>query len=86
MVARGAAEEAALDEMASYAAKIGVRVERWDRARLCAEEPALGESITAALCAPDAGVVNPYEMAVAALNTALANGAEFKPNTRVTSI
>lgn len=86
VVARSAEEVPALAEMKKYADSIGVRTELWDEARIRAEEPNLGENIKAALCAPDAGVVNPYEMTVAALNTATRNGAVFRPNTKITHI
>lgn len=86
VVARTPEEVPALAEMKKYADSIRVRTELWDEAKIRAEEPNLSENIKAALCAPDAGVVNPYEMTVAALNTATHNGAVFRPNTKITAI
>ena len=49
-------------------------------------EPMLPESVTAALYAPSTGTVNPWELGIAAYESALKNGCHAKMNTRVTEI
>ena len=49
-------------------------------------EPALAEGVTSALYAPTAGTVNPWELGIAACESAVANGAELCLNTRVLGI
>jgi glycerol-3-phosphate dehydrogenase len=55
-----------------------------DRAR--AMEPGLSEAVVGALYAPSAGIVNPWEYALAMAETAVRNGAEFRRCTAVTGI
>ncbi|WP_305767329.1 NAD(P)/FAD-dependent oxidoreductase [Candidatus Epulonipiscium viviparus] len=50
------------------------------------KEPALSKNIVAALYAPSAGVVSPYEMAIAFMDNAVTNGVEVKLNHKVTGI
>lgn len=52
-------------------------------AEALAIEPALSPGITAALFAPSAGTVNPWQLGIAAFENAAANGARFHFNTRV---
>jgi len=49
-------------------------VERWEPARIRAEEPALSHDILAAVYAPTTGVVNPYEACYALAENAVQNG------------
>ncbi len=49
-------------------------------------EPMLAEGVTSALYAPTAGTVNPWELGIAACESAVANGAELCLNTRVLAI
>lgn len=54
--------------------------------RLAKLEPNLSPDVTAALYAPEAGIVGPYELAVAAAENACANGAEIILDFEVTEI
>lgn len=49
-------------------------------------EPALSEKITKVLISDTAGIICPYELAIAAVGNAMKNGAELKTNFAVTSI
>lgn len=49
-------------------------------------EPNLSENVAAALYAPTAGIVCPYEMTIALAENAVENGVEFKLNTLVMDI
>jgi len=52
-------------------------LEMWDKLRLRREEPNLAKSLEAALYAPTAGVINPYEFAFALIENAVQNGVEL---------
>lgn len=49
-------------------------------------EPKLSEDVLCALLAPTAGIVCPYNLAIAAVGNAMDNGAELKCNFKVTAI
>ncbi len=49
-------------------------------------EPKLSEEIQAALWAPEAGVINPWEFTLAMAEVAVRNGLTFLPNTEVTAL
>ena len=51
-----------------------------------AMEPGLSEEVVGALLAPSAGIVNPWELALAMAETAVRNGAELHRSTTVTGI
>lgn len=72
--------------MKEYSEKQKIPIEEWDEAKLRKEEPNLHPQIKKALFAPTAGVVNSYEMCVAAVNTAVHNGAELFVNCKVLDI
>lgn len=57
-----------------------------DRERLRQMEPNISDKAVAALYAPDAGIVSPYELAIAAGENAVANGADYRFGFKVTSI
>jgi len=61
-------------------------LEMWDQRRLRREEPNLSHKLVAALHAPSAGVINPYEFAFALIENAMDNGVELKVNSPVTKI
>ncbi|CAL6084330.1 Glycerol-3-phosphate_dehydrogenase [Hexamita inflata] len=86
VVARSEAEYDKLEEMRLYSASIGVPIEQWDEQKIRAEEPNLHQNIKKALFAPTAGVVNPYELTVAAVNSAVKNGAKLVCNCKVSNI
>ena len=52
-------------------------LEIWDGERVRREEPALSDDIVAALHAPTAGVVNPYEVCFSLIENASRNGVEL---------
>ena len=52
-------------------------LEVWDRERIRAEEPNLSTDIVAALYAPTAGVVNPYEACFGLIECARVNGVDL---------
>lgn len=49
-------------------------------------EPGLNPELIGALYAPDSGIINPWEYALAMAETAVRNGVEIKLSTRVTGI
>ena len=49
-------------------------------------EPNISEEVIAALWAPTAGIINPWEYCIAMAETAVRNGADLKLNSRVESI
>lgn len=57
-----------------------------DQARIQEMEPNLSKEITGALYAPTAGIVGPWELAIALAENAAENGVEILLNTEVTSI
>jgi glycerol-3-phosphate dehydrogenase len=61
-------------------------LEMWDQRRLRREEPNLSPKLVAALHAPSAGVINPYEFAFALIENAMDNGVELKINSPVKKI
>ena len=62
----------------------GLRV--LDRAELLKLEPNIGEGVTVALHAPTGAIVCPYELCMAAVGSAMDNGAELIRNFNVTGI
>ncbi len=61
-------------------------LEIWDRTRLMREEPNLSKNLVAALHAPSAGVINPYEFAFSLIENAVANGVTLKVESPVERI
>lgn len=83
-VAFSGAERETLDDLLRDGTAKGVPgLEIWDSARLRREEPNLSPAIVAALHAPTAGVVNPYEACFALIESARANGVEIAVDYRV---
>jgi glycerol-3-phosphate dehydrogenase len=67
-----------LDGLKAQGEKKGVPgLEIWNRERLRREEPNLSKSLVAALHAPTAGVINPYEFAFALVEHAVENGVDL---------
>ena len=62
----------------------GLEIIDGEQARL--REPNLSKEILAALWAPEAGVINPWEFALAMAEVAVRNGLAFMPNTEVTGL
>lgn len=86
VVARTEEDIAALREMEATAHRKGVPVEWWDQARLRREEPNLSRALVAALFAPTAGVINPYELAFAVIESAVKNEVALAVDSPVTEI
>ncbi len=61
-------------------------LEIYDREKLKAEEPTISDEAKAALWAPSAGIVCPYELTIAAAENAVVNGTEFIRNFEVKKI
>ena len=61
-------------------------LEIWDRERLTREEPNLSKEASSALFAPTAGIVCPYELCIAAAESASVNGVDFYFRFRVSGI
>ena len=61
-------------------------LEIYDKAKLHEVEPALNEDAVAALWAPTAGIVCPYELTIGAAENAVSNGVEFIRNFAVDAI
>lgn len=61
-------------------------MEIWDEAKLKEEEPNIAKEAKGALFAPTAGVINPWDFALAMAEVAVKNGAELKVNTKVENI
>jgi glycerol-3-phosphate dehydrogenase len=67
-----------LDGLKEQGEKKGVPgLEIWNRERLRREEPNLSKALLAALHAPTAGVINPYEFAFALIEHAVDNGVDL---------
>ena len=61
-------------------------LEVYDKAKLKEAEPFISDEAKAALWAPTAGIVCPYELTIAAAENAVVNGAEFIRNFEVKKI
>lgn len=77
VVARNDEEIDILRDLEVQGRSKGVPVEMWDRDTLRREEPNLSRDLVAALHAPSAGVINPYEFAFALIESAVANGVDL---------
>ncbi len=86
VVAFDADEEKSVDELVKRGKENGVPVEKISGADVCKKEPHLSADIRCALWAPTAGIVSPFELALAAMENAAANGAEVFFDSRVTAI
>ena len=87
VVAREQKDLAVLENLRNQGEAKGVPgLEMWDRHRLRREEPNLSHKLIAALHAPSAGVINPYEFAFALIENAMENGVELKINSPVQKI
>lgn len=76
-----------LEKLKAQGEKKGVPgLEIWGRRRIAEEEPNLSRDIQAALHAPTAGVVNPYQVCFSLLENARTNGLEVYLESPVTGI
>lgn len=86
LVAAPAGGEAGLAELKRRADINGVRAEILSREQALAVEPMLADGVVAALYAPDAGVVSPYQLAIALADRAAVNGVEVVTEAPVTAL
>lgn len=76
-----------LDELKAQGEHRGVPgLELWDAARIRAAEPNISEGIIAALWAPTAAVVNPYEATLLMAESAVHNGVRIETSRTVTAL
>ncbi|MCH5197867.1 MAG: NAD(P)/FAD-dependent oxidoreductase [Oscillospiraceae bacterium] len=87
VVAFSEEEKETLDELYNRGIANGVEELRIiDREELVSLEPNISDEAVAALVAPTAGIVCPYELTIAAAENAVSNGVQFIRNCRVTAI
>ena len=87
VVAQSEEDIAVLEQLKEQGNEKGVPgLEMWDQKRLRREEPNLSHEIIAALYAPSAGVINPYEFAFALIENAVDNGVALKVDSPVEKI
>jgi len=85
VLAFGADDEKALQELVDKAAKNGVPVEIIGQEELRRREPNVSSEATAALWAPTGGICCPYELTFRYAENAAANGVEFRFDAKVTA-
>jgi glycerol-3-phosphate dehydrogenase len=79
VLARGPEEEKVLEELLDRGKQNGVkRLKILNRKEVLAMEPYVNDEVTAALYAPDAGNLIPYEYAIALCENAVDNGVELR--------
>lgn len=84
VVARGAEDEAVLQELLARGEKNGVeRLRIVGREELRAMEPSIAPDATAALFSPDAATLTPYEFTIALAENAVDNGCDLRLNSRL---
>lgn len=66
--------------------KNGVKVELWNREQTVAFEPNVSDNIAYSLYAPEAGIVSPYQFAIALADRGILNGGEIKTEAEVKSL
>ena len=87
VVAQNKTERSELDRLKAQGDEKGVPgLEIWDQQRLRNAEPNLSPTIVAALHAPSAGVINPYELTMALSENAVLNGVDLNVNCEVEKI
>lgn len=87
VVAFGAAEEPAIDELYERGIKNGIdgmKILSGDEAREI--EPNLSNEVTRALLVTNAGIICPYALTIAAMGNAMDNGAKLLTNYNITSV
>ncbi len=76
-----------IKELYDNGQKLGIpNLEVIDGEKVSEMEPNLSEEIVGALYAPTAGIVNPWELAIASAENAMENGVELKINAEVIDI
>ena len=80
-------DRATLEELRERGERNGVEgVKVLDRAEILKIEPNIGDGVTVALHAPTGAIVCPYELCMAAVGSAMDNGAELLRDFKVTNI
>jgi len=79
-------EDRSVDKLLQRGQENGVPVEKISGEEVRKREPHLSQDIKSALWAPTAGIVSPFELAIAAMENAAANGAKVYRSSRVTAI
>jgi glycerol-3-phosphate dehydrogenase len=79
-------EDKSVDMLLGRGRENGVPVEKISGDEVRQKEPALSEELRSALWAPTGGIVSPFELAIAAMENAAANGAEVYLNSQVSAI
>ncbi|MDE6302351.1 MAG: NAD(P)/FAD-dependent oxidoreductase [Clostridia bacterium] len=75
-----------LEKLKAKADANGVTVDIFDSARTRELEPNVADEIAYSLYAPTAGIVSPYQLAIAYADRAIINGAKIELNAEVTAI
>jgi len=87
VVAFGDDEMPVLERLLENGKKLGIKgLDIINREKVKEMEPNINDAIIAALYAPTAGIINPWEMAMAFAENAIDNGAELKLNFDVKAI
>ena len=79
-------QDKSIDMLLQRGRENGVPVEKISGGEVRRKEPHLSGEIKSALWAPTAGIVSPFELAIAAMENAAANGVDVYLNSRVTAI
>lgn len=66
--------------------KNGVKVELWNREQTVKFEPNVSDNIAYSLYAPEAGIVSPYQFAIALADRAILNGGKIQTETEVVAL
>ncbi len=64
----------------------GVKVEVWNREQTLAFEPNVSDNIAYSLYAPEAGIVSPYQLAIALADRGILNGGKIQTETEVVAL
>lgn len=86
IVVAKAGQEDKIQRLAEKASANGVDVEVWNREQTLAFEPNIADDIAMSLYAPSAGVVSPYQLAIAYADRAILNGASIQLEAEVKAI
>lgn len=75
-----------LNKLCEKAKANGVDVELWDREKTLAFEPNISDNVAYSLYAPSAGIVSPYQLAIAYADRSVLNGAKIMLECQVNGI
>ena len=87
VVGLGSKDEETIEEIYKRGIKNGVKdIKILDQDELRAKEPNISEDASSALYSPTAGIIGPWELALALMENAMDNGVELSLNTEVLDI